>query len=51
LTKETNLFFKVRIEHDEDENPERLGSEISRQLMKIYGVKEAELSSFTASDE
>jgi len=43
----TNLFFKVVIEHDEEEQPERLGREICRQLMKIYGVRSADLASFT----
>jgi hypothetical protein len=47
----TNLFFKVEIEHDEEDRPERLGREICRQLMKIYGVLSAELSSFTRADE
>jgi hypothetical protein len=51
LTKRSNLFFKVDIEHDDDESPERLGREICRQLKKIYGVREAELSSITQVDE
>lgn len=49
--KRTNLFFKVEIEHDEEDQPERLGSDICRQLMKIYGVRSAELSSFTRVEE
>ena len=47
----TNLFFKVEIEHDEEEPPERLGLEICRQLLKIYGVRSAELSSFTSGED
>lgn len=47
----THLFFKVDIEHDEDEPAERLGSEICRQLLKIYGVRSAELASITAVEE
>jgi hypothetical protein len=47
----TNLFFKVIIEHDEEDQPERLGADICRQLMKIYGVRSAELTSFTRVDE
>ena len=43
----THLFFKVEIEHDDEEQPERLGNEICRQLMKIYGVRAAELAAFT----
>jgi len=47
----TNLFFKVEIEHDEEEQPERLGNEICRQLLKVYGVRSAELASFTRVEE
>ena len=47
----TNLFFKVEIEHDPHEQPEELGAEICRQLMKIYGVRLAELASFTPVEE
>ena len=49
--KRTNLFFKVDIEHDDDESPEKLGAEICRQLSKIYGVRDAELSSFTQVED
>ena len=47
----TNLFLKVVIEHDDEDQPERLGSEICRQLMKVYGVRTAELASFTRLEE
>ncbi|HXM43621.1 MAG TPA: hypothetical protein VN924_20455 [Bryobacteraceae bacterium] len=47
----TNLFFKVVIEHDDEDQPEQLGREICRQLMKIYGVRAAELTSFTRVEE
>jgi hypothetical protein len=43
----TNLFFKVEVEHDPHETPERLGQEICRHLLRIYGVRQAELSNFT----
>jgi hypothetical protein len=43
----TNLFFKLEIEHDAEERPERLGEEIRRQLMKFYGVRDAELTNYT----
>jgi hypothetical protein len=48
--KRTNLFFKVEIEHDTDERPERLGDEIRRQLMKFYGVRDVELTNFTSTE-
>jgi hypothetical protein len=47
----TNLFIKVEVEHGEEEVPERLGAEICRQILKIYGVRLAELSSFTVAEE
>jgi hypothetical protein len=51
LTKRTNLFFKVDIEHEEEDTPEKLGAEICRQLMKIYGVRDAELSNVTPVED
>ena len=43
-TERTNLFFKVEIEHDPDERPERLGEELRRVLLKFYGVRRVELT-------
>lgn len=45
--RRTHLFFKVEVEHDPGEAPEKLAGEIRRQLLKLYGVREAELSSYT----
>jgi len=47
----TNLFFKVEVEHERDEQPERLGREICRQIMKLYGVREAELTNFAKAED
>ena len=47
----TNLFFKVVVEHDAEDQAERLGREICRQVMKVYGVRSAELTSFTRTEE
>jgi hypothetical protein len=47
----TNLFFKVEVEHDPGERPERIGDEICRQILKVYGVRQAELSNFTSLEE
>ena len=47
----TNLFLKLEIEHDKDEKPQRLGEEICRKLLKVYGVRSAELSSYTVTEE
>jgi len=46
----TNLFFKVEVEHDAEDQPERLGEEIRRQLLRLYGVRDVEFSSFTKSE-
>ena len=47
----TNLFFKVEVEHDPEEKPERIAEQICRQLLKFYGVRDAELSNFTVVEE
>lgn len=47
----TNLFIKVEVEHNKDEQPERLGEELCRMLRKLYGVRDAELTNFTRSEE
>lgn len=46
----TNLFFKVEVEHEADEAPERIADLIRRQIGKIYGVREVELSNYTTVD-
>jgi len=47
----TNLFFKVVIEHDAEDKPERLGREICQKMLKVYGVRSAELTSHTPVEE
>ena len=47
----TNLFFKVEIEHDDKDKPERLAEEIRQRISKIYGVRIAEISSITRAEE
>ena len=47
----TNLFFKVEVEHDSGEQPERLGDEIRRQIKKLYGVVEAECSNYSTIED
>jgi hypothetical protein len=47
----TSLFFKVEVEHDTDEQPERLAEEIRRQIKKMYGVRDAELSNLTRMED
>ena len=47
----TNLFFKVEIEHEPGEKPERRGAEIVRQILKIYGVESAEMTNYVVVSE
>ncbi len=42
----TDIYLKVVVDHDVEDTPEKLASEICRQIEKIYGVRRAELSSF-----
>jgi hypothetical protein len=48
--RRVQLYLKVEIERDAEETPERIGEEICRQLMKVYGVESAELSSFSVAE-
>lgn len=47
----TNLFFKVEVEHDPEEQIERIGEEIRRRLQKIYGVRDVEFSAHAKREE
>lgn len=47
----TNLFFKVEVEHEPHEQPERLGDEIRRQLVKLYGVRDVEMSNYSTIED
>jgi hypothetical protein len=40
-----HVYLKVELDLDEKEKPERLASEICRQIRKVYGVRSAEVSS------
>ena len=46
----TSLFLKVVVQHDEKEKPEKLATELCRQLAKNYIVRSAELSSYSTAD-
>ena len=47
----TNLFFKVELEHDRQEDPQRVGEEICRHILRMYGVRYAELTNSTNVEE
>jgi hypothetical protein len=42
----TDLYFKVVLDHDDEETPERVAAEICRQIEGVYGVRAAELSNY-----
>ena len=43
-----DLYIKVQVDVDrKEEDPRKLAAEICRQILKVYGVRTAELSSFT----
>ncbi|MFL6451065.1 MAG: hypothetical protein ACJ746_25810 [Bryobacteraceae bacterium] len=45
-----DLYIKVEVDVDEEEKPERIASEICRQLEKLYVVRSAELSHIQTRD-
>ncbi|HXR79059.1 MAG TPA: hypothetical protein VN737_24000 [Bryobacteraceae bacterium] len=50
VMKRVYLHFKVEVELDEDEKPERVANEIARAIQKIYAVRSAELTSAVAKE-
>jgi hypothetical protein len=42
----TDLYLKVVIDHEAEDEPQRLGAEICRQIEKVYGVRTAELTNY-----
>ena len=47
----TDLFLKVQIDHDPGEPAERIAEEICRAILRVYGVRSAELSSLVTHQE
>lgn len=47
----TDIYLKVTVEHDRDENPETLASELIRQLKKLYVVRQAELNNYVSRSD
>ena len=45
-----DLYIKVEVVLEEEESPERVASEICRQLEKLYVVRAAELSHIQTRD-
>ena len=45
-----DLYIKVTVDLDEEENPERAAGEICRQIEKLYVVRSVELSNLVTRD-
>jgi hypothetical protein len=42
----SDLYIKVVIDHDAEDNPQKLAAEVCRQVEKVYGVRSAELTNY-----
>ena len=49
--RRTYLHIKIEIEHGDEEKPEKLAAEICRQVLKVYGVRSAEVSNVLAEGD
>ena len=47
----TNLYFKVVVEHDRGDKPEKLGQEIANRIGKLYAVRAVELTAVTPVED
>jgi hypothetical protein len=47
----TDVYLKVELDLDERESPERLAAELCRMLRKVYGVRQAEVSSIVEREQ
>jgi hypothetical protein len=45
-----DLYLKVELDLDEKERPDRVATEICRAVRKIYGVRQAEVSSIVEKE-
>ena len=46
----TDLYLKVELDLDEQEEPDRVAAEICRQVRKVYGVRAVEVSNMVAKE-
>ena len=49
--RRTDLYVKVELVYDDEEKVERLATEICRLIRKVYGVRNAEVSSMIERDK
>ena len=46
----TDVYIKVELDRDTKESAERLAAEICRMIRRVYGVRQAEVSSIMERD-
>ena len=51
LMARMDLFLKIELEVGDDERPQKLATEISRQLEKVYGVRRVEVQNLVTDPE
>ncbi len=49
--RRTDLYVKVELSYDDEEKVERLATEICRLIRKVYGVRNAEVTSMIERDK
>ena len=47
----TDIYLKVQLDHGSEENVQKLAAEISRQLLKIYSVRNVEVQNIITDKE
>ena len=47
----TDLYLKVIVDHEREDAPQRLASEICRRIEEVYGVRSAELQNHVTRHE
>ncbi len=47
LRVRTNLYIKVELDHEKDDDLKRIAEEIVRQIRKNYNVRQAEIMSLS----
>jgi hypothetical protein len=47
----TAVYLKVEVDHDPHEMPEQLAEEMCRRLLKMHGVRAAELTAFVSQPQ
>lgn len=47
----TDIYLKVVVDHNDDEQPDRLAEEIRRRIEKLYGVRSSEVSNMITREK